>query len=75
MEVNKPVRLFSGRDPMPMACTVMRKTELAVLVGFEKDGIERWVPLSCIEDEEDDIHSGTEELSIHRWWLEKEGLA
>ena len=67
--------MVGGKDAIPMACAVMRTTANAVLVGFECDGVERWVPRSCIEDEEDDIHTEVDELSIHRWWLEKEGLA
>jgi len=50
----------------------IRTTPKAVLVRLD-DLTERWIPRSACVDG-DDIEEGTEDISVHAWWAEQEGV-
>lgn len=53
----------------------VKETDRALLVRFD-DGVERWVPKSCIHDDSE-VYAEDDEgrLAVKRWWAEREGLA
>lgn len=56
--------------------TPVRETDKALLVLFEEDDEEHWIPKSVIDDDSEcySMESGAGDLIVATWWAEREGL-
>lgn len=56
---------------------LIRKTDKAILVQFDEDDTEMWIPNSVVH-EDSEVFAGmdgdTGELVVMEWWAKKEGL-
>lgn len=69
---------MSKTEYVTVSAFVLKLTEKAALLSIDDAGkdVERWVPLSTIENGDDLVEDGDETVDVHiaKWFCDKEGI-